>query len=76
MKTAERVPEAVAKKWVASMIKGGRLAELREANGLSQGDIARHLGVNQSTVWRWEAGEYRPRGKHAVALRELLGVDG
>jgi len=41
---------------------------------LSQSDVARALGLNQSAVCRWESGKARPRGRHAVALLELLGV--
>jgi len=50
----------------------GRLPELREAVGLSQSDVARALGVNQSAVSRWESASARPKGRHAVALLELL----
>lgn len=32
------------------------LAAWRETNGLSQSDLARALGVDHSTVWRWEHG--------------------
>jgi DNA-binding transcriptional regulator YiaG len=63
---------ALAKKRIHRLARTGQLAELRDSLGLTRGDVARHLGVNQSTVWRWEAGDIRPRGQHAVALLELL----
>ena len=64
--------EATALKWVNGLTRTGRLAEAREYAGLSQSDVARALGINQSAVSRWESGKTRPRGRHAVALRELI----
>lgn len=57
---------------VAHLIKTGRLAELRESVGLSQGDVARAVYVAQASVSRWESGEAIPLGRHALALLELL----
>jgi DNA-binding transcriptional regulator YiaG len=68
--------EILALKRVHRLARTGRLAELREALGLSQADIARAIGVRQSTVARWESGDIHPRGHHAVALLEVLEVDG
>lgn len=53
----------------------GRLAQLREDHGLTQAEIARALGVNASSVSRWESGELRPRPARAAALLELLDGD-
>jgi len=64
--------EATALKWVRGLARTGRLAEVRADAGLSQSDVARALRVNQSAVSRWESGKARPRGRHAVALRELI----
>jgi DNA-binding transcriptional regulator YiaG len=69
---ATRTSEARAIQRVHRLIQTGRLRELREDSGLSQSDVARHLGVAASNVSRWEAGESRPRSRHAVALLELL----
>jgi tetratricopeptide (TPR) repeat protein/transcriptional regulator with XRE-family HTH domain len=50
-----------------------RLAQRRKALGLTQDALAGLLGVERSTVVRWERGETEPlpwmRGKLAVALR-------
>jgi tetratricopeptide (TPR) repeat protein/transcriptional regulator with XRE-family HTH domain len=58
----------------------GRLAQRRKALGLTQEDLAGLLGVERSTVVRWERGETQPqpwmRPKLARALRvsaERLG---
>ena len=64
--------EALALKRFARLVQTGRMEVNREAAGLTQSDVARAVGVNQSTVWRWEAGERRPRPRHAVAVLELL----
>jgi DNA-binding transcriptional regulator YiaG len=64
--------EATALKWVRGLMRSGRLAEVREDAGLSQSVVARALGIHQSAVSRWESGQAHPRGRHAVALRELI----
>lgn len=51
-----------------------RIAELRKARGLSQGDLALLLGVNVRTVAAWEAAEQTPRARHAKGLARRLGV--
>lgn len=67
-----------AKKEVAALrrfhrlVENGRLTEIRESQGLTRSDVARALGLRQSTVSRWELGQVRPRPRHAVALLELL----
>jgi DNA-binding transcriptional regulator YiaG len=48
---------------------------VRESAGVSQGDLAKALGVTRSAVSRWEAGHREPRGEalvHYVDLLELL----
>jgi DNA-binding transcriptional regulator YiaG len=66
---------AIALKRVTRLSRVGLLAELRESVGLSQSDVARALGLNQSAVSRWEAGKARPKPAHAVALLELLEAE-
>jgi DNA-binding transcriptional regulator YiaG len=63
---------ALARKRVHQLIRTGRLAELREALGLSQGDVSRALDLAQSSVSRWESGNTKPTGQHAVELLDLL----
>jgi DNA-binding transcriptional regulator YiaG len=50
----------------------GRGAQIREAGGLTQADLARWLGVTQAAVARWEAGERTPRGASAIAYGRAL----
>ena len=67
--------EVLAVKRVYRLSQTGRLTELREEQGLSQSDLARFLGIQPSSVSRWESGKTRPRGPRAVAVLELLEAD-
>jgi DNA-binding transcriptional regulator YiaG len=72
MTTRMETAPAAALIRIRRLVSSDRLGELREGLGLSQGDIARHLGVAPSQVSRWENGKQRPRPHHALALIELL----
>ncbi|WP_202806540.1 helix-turn-helix transcriptional regulator [Kribbella catacumbae] len=52
------------------------LAERRKAVGLSQGELATTLGIERSTVVRWEAGKTAPLPWVRPALAEALQVSG
>lgn len=64
--------------------KRHRLAERRKAVGLSQERLAEAIGVDRSTVVRWERGETHPHPWHrprlaralAVSIEELTGLLG
>jgi DNA-binding transcriptional regulator YiaG len=45
---------------------------IREAAGLSLGDVARAIGTDAATVYRWENGHKRPSAPFAVAYRDFL----
>lgn len=49
------------------------ITRFRRAHGLSQDALARAVGVDQSTVARWERGVVLPRRRHLVRLREIGG---
>jgi transcriptional regulator with XRE-family HTH domain len=53
----------------------GRLRELREAAGLTQGQLAERAGVKRDAVARWEAGKREPGWSNVLGLAEALGVD-
>ena len=50
----------------------GRGERLRQAAGLSQGELAEAIGVTSACVSRWEAGVRRPRGEAAVRYAQAL----
>ena len=54
---------------------GERVRLFRRLNGISQQELARQLGANETTVWRWEAGLRRPVRGFRRKLAALLGHD-
>jgi transcriptional regulator with XRE-family HTH domain len=52
-------------------MEGKDVREWREARGLSQRRLARLLGVDQVTIYRWEAGNRKPPILLERALRDV-----
>lgn len=57
---------------VRAAAASGEAARLRLEAQLSLGEVARACGVDQSTVWRWENGERRPRGNAALLYGQII----
>lgn len=57
---------------VRAAVTSGEAKRLREAAHLSIGEVARACGVDQSTIWRYEQGTRKPRGRQALAYAELI----
>jgi len=53
---------------------GRRLTIAREALGLTRRGVARRLGVDDSTISRWESGERRPPAWYRRKLLALRAV--
>jgi transcriptional regulator with XRE-family HTH domain len=53
---------------------GQFIAELRKSSGLTQQDVARHLGITDKTVSKWECGKGYPDITIIPALAELFHV--
>ena len=53
---------------------GDRIAGAREAAGLTQEDLARRLGVRQTTVKAWEDDRTEPRANRLQMLAGMLNV--
>ena len=53
---------------------GDRLAAAREQAGLSQAELAKRLGVRQSTLRGWEDDHAEPRANRLSMLAGLLNV--
>ncbi len=45
-----------------------RIRALRQYLGLTQVEMAAHLGIRQQTVSEWETGQYEPRGTSVTLL--------
>ena len=54
---------------------GKKIELLREDGGMSQGELAKVLGVTRQTVSKWEADVCRPKVKVLQAICGLFGVD-
>jgi transcriptional regulator with XRE-family HTH domain len=54
---------------------GRRVAEAREAAGLSQLQVARRLGVPQSSIAKVELGQRQLRFVEGLRLAEMYDVD-
>jgi transcriptional regulator with XRE-family HTH domain len=54
---------------------GQVLKALREQAGLSQIELAKRLGIYQSSITRWERGQGEPGVSLVKPLATILGVD-
>lgn len=50
------------------------IRELREDAGLTQLQLAMHLGVTPSAVYAWESGRNEPRASQLKAIAQHFGV--
>jgi Zn-dependent peptidase ImmA (M78 family)/DNA-binding XRE family transcriptional regulator len=55
-------------------INPARLRDLRKHSHLSQGELARRLGLDTSMISRWEKGERKPSLEQVFALARAFGV--
>jgi len=51
---------------------GENIKKRRNALGLTQEDVAQHVGVNRATVQRYESGEIEVKRSVAIKLAEIL----
>lgn len=56
------------------MTVGERIQERRKQLGLSQGDVADHVGVTRGQVSAWENDHAFPQGGNLIPLAEILRV--
>ena len=53
---------------------GQNIARLRKARGMSQAELARHLGVDQTMVSKYERGQRRIYVDALETIAQALGV--
>ena len=53
---------------------GKRIRQLRIRNGLTQAELAERLGIQQSAIAHWEAGNTRPSTERLAQLAGALGT--
>lgn len=51
-----------------------RIREVREANGMTQSELARKLGISRSAVNAWEMGISVPSAQYLIELSRLFRV--
>ena len=54
---------------------GDALSNIRRQRGLTQGQLASRLQVNQSLVAKWESGKVQPRSSTLERLAQVLEVE-
>ena len=57
------------------MSVGERIAELRKAASLSQGDLAKALDISRQAVSKWETDQSNPDAANLIRLAEILDTD-
>lgn len=72
MISAPNLPALQRHRLVLAALRSGAAQGLREQTGLSQADVACRLGVQISTVSRWERGQRKPRGDKGRAYIEFV----
>ncbi len=53
---------------------GERIANARQAKGLSQKQLADLIGVTKSTVAKWESDRTSPRASRLIQVAGILGI--
>ncbi len=52
--------------------KSGEAQAIREARGLSRKETGDVVGVAESTIFRWESGDRKPRGDAGIRFGRFL----
>ena len=53
---------------------GTKIKALREQRGMTVAELAKELGVSQSTLKEWEANRREPRIRFLIKIVKLYGV--
>jgi DNA-binding transcriptional regulator YiaG len=55
-----------------SKLSARKIAALRQKLGLTKAALARQIGINVNTLWRWERGDRKPHGLHRKLIADLM----
>lgn len=55
-------------------MRGDRLRELREREGISQEELAKRLKISEAQIWRIENTDAAPRGETLVNIADYFDV--
>lgn len=53
---------------------GQNIRDIRKRQAIEQGELARAVGITQTSLWAIEAGRRNPRGRTIRKIAEALGV--
>jgi DNA-binding transcriptional regulator YiaG len=70
----EKPVEAEMEAGVARRFSASRLAATRKKLALSAADFGALIGVTGQSIYKWEAGEARPRAKQLEAIASIRGI--
>jgi transcriptional regulator with XRE-family HTH domain len=59
----------------ASSMLGDRIRAARKKLGLTQGQLAKRIGVTKGTLFTWEANSHQPSGDMALKLADFFHVE-
>lgn len=54
---------------------GGKIRNYRYLNGLTQEDLAKELGVNESTVFHYEKGRHKPSFNICQVMMKMMAIN-
>jgi transcriptional regulator with XRE-family HTH domain len=74
MTESSELEQLLALAEVRDLARSGRALRIRVASGLTQAELGAAVGVDGSTVHRWERGSRRPSGARALAYGKALRV--
>jgi len=63
-----------AQKNIFMGVFGDHIRDIRVQKGLSQQQVAEHIGTSLTQVWRWEAGQTAPSIENAALLARFYNV--
>lgn len=59
---------------VRGLCRSGAARAIRQSAGLSLSEVAEAVGVQPTTIQRWEVGQRSPRGEAAIRYLEQLDI--